>query len=86
MLKQKSLELNVHRFCVAVIAIKAKSDRDQCTNGGYLGGDRLDQPLVPFDASVMPAVWSSSSLVFKLFPKEASLPGGVGGRGESEQR
>lgn len=24
----------------------------------------------------MPAVWSSSSLVFKLFPKEASLPGG----------
>lgn len=34
--------------------------------------------MIPFGASVMPAVWSSSSLAFKLFPKDASLPGGGG--------
>lgn len=32
--------------------------------------------VLPLGASVMPAVWSSSSLAFKLFPKDASLPGG----------
>lgn len=30
---------------------------------------------VPFSASVVPAWWSSSSLVFKLFPIDAPLPG-----------
>lgn len=45
----------------------------------------MKEPAVPFGASVTPAVWSSSSLVFKLFPREASLPGGRQKWGESQR-
>lgn len=31
--------------------------------------------VIPLGAVIMPAVFNSSSLVFKLFPRDASLPG-----------
>lgn len=61
-------------FCAAAIVIRAKviviTVRTRAIRtGGWT-------PLVPFDASVRPAMLSSSSLVFKLFPKDDSLPEG----------
>lgn len=70
---------------MAAIAIRAKVIVISALVGAIWMEIGRWEVSVPFGASVMPAVWSSSSLVFKLFPKEASLPGGGRGGGENRE-